>query len=87
MRDVQVEQVEGVVDGLDLAHLDKPHLDILSGRRQNALSMIVCLADDGAQVFEALHHADGHLATVTGQIRARVQRGAESFANFFHAKF
>ena len=49
--------------------------------------MIVGLANDRAQVFEALHHPDCHLTAVGSEIRAWVQGGPESFANLFDPKF
>ena len=49
--------------------------------------MIVGLADDRAQVFEALHYPNCHLPAVGSEIRAWVQRGAEPFANLFDTKF
>ena len=87
MRDIEVKQVEGVIYGLDLAHLHEPHLDVLGRCGKNALAMIVGLADDRAQVFKALHHPDCHLPAVGSEIRAWVQRGAEPFANLFDTKF
>ena len=44
LRDVQVEHVERVVDGFDLAHLDEPYFDVLSGCHQHAMTMILRLA-------------------------------------------
>ena len=49
MGDVQVEHVEGVVDGLDLAHLDEPHLDILGCRHKYTVTMVLGLR-------QHLHH-------------------------------
>lgn len=43
LRDVQVEHVERVVDGLDLAHLDEPHLDVLGRRHQHAMTVVLGL--------------------------------------------
>ena len=63
---VEVEKVESVIDGFDLAHLDEPHLDIFGRGRKNTLPMIVRLADDRAQVLQTLHNAHGHLATIGG---------------------
>ena len=47
--DVQVEHVEGVVDGLDLAHLDEPHLDVLGCCHKYAMTMVLGLR-------QHLHH-------------------------------
>ena len=43
--DVQVEHVERVVDGLDLTHLDEPHLDVLSSRHQHAVTVVLGLTE------------------------------------------
>jgi hypothetical protein len=61
---VEVEKVESVIDGFDLAHLDEPHLDIFGRGRKDALTMVVGLADDRAQVLQTLHDTHGHLAAV-----------------------
>lgn len=37
--DVQVEEVEGVVDGLDLADLHEPDLDVLGRSHQHPVSI------------------------------------------------
>jgi hypothetical protein len=44
---VQVEEVEGVIDGFDLPHLDEPQLDILGGGGKNTLAVVVGLTDNG----------------------------------------
>ena len=44
--DVQVEHVEGMVDGLDLAHLDVPHLDVLGRGHEDPVSVVLGLAKD-----------------------------------------
>lgn len=41
--DVDVAQVEGVVDGLHLPHLDEPHSDRLGGGLQDPLPVILGL--------------------------------------------
>ena len=43
LRDIEVEHVECVVDGFDLAHLDEPDLDVLSGGDQHTVTVILCL--------------------------------------------
>ena len=73
-----------MVDGLDLANLDEPHLDVLGCGGQHPLPVIVGLADDRVEVFQTLHDADGHLATVAGHVRARVKGCSEAFADLFH---
>ena len=42
--DVQVEHVQSVVDRLDLAHFDVPDLDVLGGRHQDSVSMVLGLS-------------------------------------------
>ena len=44
---VQVEQIQGVVDGFDLADLDEPPLDFFGGLSKDCSSKIVRLFDDG----------------------------------------
>ena len=63
---VEIEEVESVIDGFDLAHLDEPHLDIFGRSRKDSLPMIIGLADDRAQVLQTLHNANGHLAAIGG---------------------
>ena len=46
MGHVQVEEVEGVIDGLDLPHLDEPQLDVLGGGRKDTLTVVVGLTDN-----------------------------------------
>ena len=43
LRHVQVEPVERVVDGLDLAHLDEPGADVLGGGDQHAVTVVLGL--------------------------------------------
>jgi len=49
LRHVQVEHVERVVDGFDLAHFDEPHFDVLGGCNQHAMTVVLRLA-------QHLHH-------------------------------
>lgn len=44
--DVQVEEIEGVVDGLELAYLDEPHPETLGGQGEEALTMLLGLAQN-----------------------------------------
>ena len=50
------------------------------------MTVVVGLAEDRVQVFETLHHADGHLATVGRLVRAGVQRRPEAFADLLHPR-
>lgn len=43
---VDVAQVQGVVDGLHLAHLDEPDTDVLSSCLQDPLAVILCLIEN-----------------------------------------
>ena len=43
LSDVDVAEVEGVVDGLHLPHLDEPHPHGLGGGLQNALAVVLGL--------------------------------------------
>ncbi len=40
---IQVEHVQCVVDGFDLAHLDEPNLDVLGSCYQHSVTMILGL--------------------------------------------
>ena len=46
LRDVQIEHVQGVVDGLDLTDLDEPHLDVFGGCHQDAVTMVLGLGQN-----------------------------------------
>jgi hypothetical protein len=70
---VKVKKVESVIDGFDLAHLDEPHLDIFGRGREDALPMVVGLADDRAQVLQTLHYTHSHLAAV-GSLKVGIDR-------------
>lgn len=56
--DVDVAQVERVVDGLHLPHLDEPHPHGLGGGLQHSLTVVLCLVQ--------------HLQTQGGAIYLRV---------------
>ena len=43
LRHVQVEHVQRVIDRLDLAHLDEPLLDVLGGRHEDAVTVVLRL--------------------------------------------
>ena len=64
LSDVQVEVVESVIDGLDLADLDEPNFDILGGRDEHAMPVVVGLPKNRVEIFKTLHHTNGHLATI-----------------------
>lgn len=64
LSDIQVEVVESVIDGLDLANLDEPNLDVLGGRDEYAMPVVIGLPEDGVKIFKALHHTNGHLSTI-----------------------
>lgn len=49
LRDVDVAEVQGVVDGLHLAHLDEPHADVFGSCLQDPLPMILRLVQHLAQ--------------------------------------
>lgn len=44
LRHVQIEQVQRVVNGLDLAHLYEPVLDVLRSSNQHAVTVVLSLA-------------------------------------------
>ena len=44
--DVHVAEVQRVVDGLQLAHLDEPDPQAVGGRCQDALAVVLCLDQD-----------------------------------------
>ena len=48
--DVQAEEIDGHVDGLDLADLDKPVPDVLGGFGEEPDTMVDRLTDDRVQV-------------------------------------
>ncbi|CAN7977326.1 unnamed protein product, partial [Ixodes persulcatus] len=78
--DVQVEQVQGVVDGFDLAHLHKPVLDVLGRSHQHPVTVVLGLAEHlrNVDIFDPRHHSDGHFSAVGGSLGARVQGGPKS---------
>lgn len=82
---VQVEQVERVVNRFDFADLHEPVLEVLGGSDQHAVTMVLRLSQDGVQVLDSCHDAHRHFATIGRRLRARIQSGAESFANLLHA--
>ena len=84
--DVQVEVVQSVVDGLDLANLDEPDLDVLGGCDKDSVSVIVGLAEDSVEVLQSLHHSDGHLASIGSLIRTRIKSCSESFADLLDSR-
>ena len=43
LRHVQVEHVQRVIDRLDLAHLDEPLLDVLGGRHEHTVTVVLRL--------------------------------------------
>jgi hypothetical protein len=75
-----------VVDGLYLAHLDEPDLDVLGGCDEDSVSVIVGLAEDRVEVLQTLHHSNGHLPTIGCLIRTRIKSGSESFANLLYPR-
>ena len=44
VRHVEVEEVQRVVDRLHLAHLHEPHLDVLGGSDEHAMTVVLGLA-------------------------------------------
>jgi hypothetical protein len=64
LSDIQVEVVESVIDGLDLANLDEPDLDILGGRNQHAMPVVVGLPEDRVKIFKTLHDTNGHFTAI-----------------------
>ena len=65
LSDVQVEVVESVIDGLDLSNLDKPDLDVLGGRDEHAMPVVIGLPKNRVEIFKTLHYANGHLSTIS----------------------
>ena len=51
------------------------------------MSVIVGLTQDGVQILQPLHDADGHLAAVGRLIGAGVQGGPEALADFLDSGF
>lgn len=70
-----------MVDGLDLADLGQPHADILRGGHQHPVTVVLGLSEDRLQILDPGHHSDGHLPPLGRGVRARVERGSESFAD------
>lgn len=82
---IQVKQVQRVVDGLDLADLDEPVFEVLGSCDQDAMTMILCLTQNGVQVFDSCHDAHCHFATIGRGFWAWIQGSAETFANLLDA--
>lgn len=74
-----------MIDGLDLAHLDKPILEFLRCGNQHTTTMVLSLAQHRVQVFDACHDAHGHFTAIGRCLWAWIQSGAETFADFLHA--
>ena len=79
MSDVEIEEVESVVNGLDLLDLDEPDFDVLRGGEKNSMAMLLSLAQNVGQVFYPSHDADGDLAAFGGRLGTGVQSGAETW--------
>ena len=56
LRHVEVEHVERVVDRFDLAHLDEPHLDVLGGGHQHAVTVVLSLTEHLSITSHFHHH-------------------------------
>jgi len=74
-----------MVDRFDLADLDEPVLQVLSGCDQHSMTMILGLAQNGVQVLDSCHDAHCHLATIGRCFWARIECCAETFANLLNA--
>ena len=86
LRHVQVEEIQRVVDGLDLAHLDEPVLDVLGRSDQHPVAVVLSLAEDRVQIFDASHDADGHFATFGRRFRTGVECGAKAFTDLLDSR-
>ena len=78
MGDVEIEEVQRVVNGLDLLDLDEPDFDIFGGGEEHAMAMLLSLAEDVVQILDSGHHSHGDLPTLCWRLRTRIQRGAET---------
>jgi len=56
LRHVQIEHIERVVDRFDLPHFDEPDFDVLSRCHQDAVTVILSLA-------QHLHHTQDDFST------------------------
>uniref|UniRef100_A0A1I8G7P7 DUF4455 domain-containing protein n=1 Tax=Macrostomum lignano TaxID=282301 RepID=A0A1I8G7P7_9PLAT len=81
---LNIEHVQCVVDGFDLADLDEPQAEVLGRGHEHSHPMVHRGVEHGVEVLDPRHHADGHLAPLRLAVRARVQRGPESFADLLH---
>ena len=81
LRYVQVEPVERMVDGLDLAHLDEPSADVFGGGDQHSVTVVLSLGQYRVQVLDAGHDAHLHLSPLRGCFRAWVESGSETLAS------
>lgn len=85
LRHVQVEQVESVIDGLDLADLDEPIFEFLRRGDEHAMTMILSLTENGVQIFNASHDAHRHLATIGRCLWTWIQCRTETLADLLDA--
>jgi len=69
LSNIQVEVVESVIDGLDLANLDEPNFDVLGGRDKDAMPVVVGLPKNSVKIFKSLHHTNGHFAAVCSLLK------------------
>lgn len=54
LRHIQIEQVQRVVDGLNLAHLHEPVFDVLGGSHENAVTVVLRLSENLVKVTNGL---------------------------------
>lgn len=74
-----------MINRFDLANLHEPVLQILRGSDEDSMTMVLSLAQNGVQVFDSCHDSHRHFTTVSWCFWARVQSGAEPFANLLDA--
>lgn len=75
-----------MIDRFDFPHFHEPILNVFSRGYEHAMTVVLSLTEDSVQVFDASHNADRHFSALGRRLRARVQRGTETFADFLHSR-
>jgi hypothetical protein len=86
LRNINIEQIESMINGLDFARFRHPHSNILCGCNQNTMSMILSLAQNSLQIFNSGHNSNRHFSTLLRRIWTWIESSAKSFTNLLDTR-